>query len=259
MAHLDDRTMQKIVRNLGVLLAIAILPLLAAAQVAREVRQLEGVTEYVLPNGFGFLLMPDGSKPTTTVNRTYRVGSSQEGYGETGAAHLLEHMLFKGSATVADPKLAMSRRGARWNGTTGMDRTNYFASFQADPETFGWMIGWLAESMTRGILQGRDFDSGTTVVREELERRAASGFSEVEVGFARRAILSARAQALAQSASLAAVLANDLRHGHGMERYAKLDAAFQGLDAEAVNAALRRYLRTERMVEVTAGSFATRD
>ena len=58
---------------------------------------VEGITEYSLPNGLRFLLIPDPSKPTITVNITYLVGSRNEGYGETGMAHLLEHMLFKGT------------------------------------------------------------------------------------------------------------------------------------------------------------------
>ena len=56
---------------------------------------MEGITEYSLPNGLHVLLFPDASNPKVTVNMTYMVGSRHEGYGETGMAHLLEHMLFK--------------------------------------------------------------------------------------------------------------------------------------------------------------------
>ncbi len=162
--------MSKLTRMLGLILALAMTAHVAVAQTIREVRRLEGITEYALPNGFRLLLVPDESKPTTTVNLTYRVGSGREGYGETGAAHLLEHMMFKASATVSDPKLEMTRRGARWNGTTWVDRTNYFASFNTDPETLDWMIGWLAEAMTQAKIQKSDLDSEMTVVRNELER-----------------------------------------------------------------------------------------
>ena len=151
-------------------LALAVLPHRAEARSIREIRQVEGVTEYALPNGFGLLLLPDASKPTTTVNLTYRAGSSQEDYGETGAAHLLEHLLFKASATVPDPKAELTKRGARWNGSTGVDRTNYFASFAADAETLDWTIRWLAESMTQAKLSKSDLDSEMSVVRNELER-----------------------------------------------------------------------------------------
>lgn len=146
--------------------------LLAAAAHAqlKEVRQVEGVVEYALPNGLVVLVHADASKPTTTVNLVYGVGSKHEGHGETGAAHLLEHMLFKSSETVADPKLEMTRRGARWNGTTWNERTNYFAQFAADAETLDWMLGWLAEAMTRARLDARELETEMTVVRNELER-----------------------------------------------------------------------------------------
>ncbi|MGH8803815.1 MAG: M16 family metallopeptidase [Polaromonas sp.] len=136
----------------------------------KEIRRVEGITEYALPNGLTVLLAPDPSKPTTTVNLTYRVGSRHEGYGESGAAHLLEHLLFKATAHIADPKLELSRRGARWNGTTGFDRTNYFAQFASNDETQNWVVGWLAEAMTQAKVAKADLDTEMTVVRNELEQ-----------------------------------------------------------------------------------------
>src|SRR5262245_53593007 len=62
-----------------------------------KITTVEGITEYRLSNGLRVLLFPDASKQTITVNITYFVGSLHENYGETGMAHLLEHMLFKGS------------------------------------------------------------------------------------------------------------------------------------------------------------------
>ena len=67
------------------------------AKAPKKVVSIEGITEYRLDNGLKVLLFPDSSKPTVTVNVTYLVGSRHEGYGETGMAHLLEHMLFKGT------------------------------------------------------------------------------------------------------------------------------------------------------------------
>src|SRR5437868_9721110 len=63
----------------------------------KKITSVEGITEYQLGNGMKVLLFPDASKPTVTVNITYFVGSRHEGYGETGMAHLLEHMVFKGT------------------------------------------------------------------------------------------------------------------------------------------------------------------
>src|SRR5687767_11789324 len=152
-------------------LALCTLLLAASAHAQlKEVRQVEGVVEYVLPNGLTVLVHADASKPTTTVNLVYRVGSKHEGHGETGAAHLLEHMLFKASGTVSDPKQEMTRRGARWNGTTSSDRTNYFAQFATSAETLDWMLVWLAEAMTQARLDKRELDTEMTVVRNELER-----------------------------------------------------------------------------------------
>ena len=69
-----------------------------------KVVSIEGITEYRYPNGLRFLSYPDPSSPTVTVNMTVLVGSRHEGYGESGMAHLLEHMLFKGSKLYPDSK-----------------------------------------------------------------------------------------------------------------------------------------------------------
>src|SRR5881398_165709 len=83
----------------------------AYAQV-EKITSVEDITEYRLQtNGLRILLFPDLSKPTITVNITYLVGSRHENYGETGMAHLLEHMMFKG--TPRNPKIDQdfNRRG----------------------------------------------------------------------------------------------------------------------------------------------------
>ncbi len=97
-----------------------------------QITEVEGITEYVLEdNGLRILLFPDPSKPTITVNVTYLVGSRHEGYGETGMAHLLEHMVFKGTPDHPDIPQELTEHGARPNGTTWYDRTNYFETFSA--------------------------------------------------------------------------------------------------------------------------------
>ncbi|MFY0582454.1 M16 family metallopeptidase [Cystobacter fuscus] len=80
---------------------------------------VEGISEYRLDNGLRVLLFPDPTKSTVTLNITYFVGSRHEGYGETGMAHLLEHLLFKGTPTTPNVPQALTQRGARPNGTTG--------------------------------------------------------------------------------------------------------------------------------------------
>lgn len=130
---------------------------------------VEGVTEYRLNNGLQVLLYPDPSKPTVTVNVTYKVGSRHEGYGETGMAHLLEHLIFKGSKHYPSPEKEFSRRGFRNNATTSFDRTNYFSTFQATDDNLRWALGWKADAMTQSFIAKKDLDSEMTVVRNEYE------------------------------------------------------------------------------------------
>ena len=151
---------------------LAFAPLLATAQTKpplTPVTSVEGISEYRLPNGLQVLLVPDDSKPTTTVNVTYRVGSRHEGYGETGMAHLLEHLIFKGTPTTRNLFGEFGKRGLRANGSTSFDRTNYFASWSANDETLRWYLSWQADAMVNSLIARSDLDSEMTVVRNEME------------------------------------------------------------------------------------------
>lgn len=141
-----------------------------------HVTRVEGVTEYRMDNGLQILLAPDASKPNTTVNMTYRVGSRHENYGQTGMAHLLEHMLFRGTPTLPDALAEFSRRGLQANGTTSADRTNYYASFAADADTLDWYVRWQADVMVNAMISQEDLDAEMTVVRNEMERGENSPF-----------------------------------------------------------------------------------
>jgi zinc protease len=142
---------------------------------------VEGITQYNLANGLRVLLIPDDSKPTITVNITYLVGSRNENYGETGMAHLLEHLMFKGTPNhphVPDEMTAHgSGAGATLespnglsNGTTWFDRTNYYETFPASESNLGWAIELEADRMINSFISKKDLDSEMTVVRNELER-----------------------------------------------------------------------------------------
>jgi zinc protease len=135
----------------------------------RPVQSVEGITAYRLHNGLQLLLVPDDSKPTTTVNMTYRVGSRHENYGETGMAHLLEHLLFKGSRKNPQVWAEFTKRGLAANGSTWFDRTNYYASFAANPDNLRWYLGWQADAMVNSAIAKRDLDTEMTVVRNEME------------------------------------------------------------------------------------------
>jgi zinc protease len=145
-------------------------PTQAARPTAEKVTEVEGITEYHLPNGLRVLLFPDASKPTIVVNVTYLVGSRQENYGETGMAHLLEHMLFKGTPNHPDIARDFNSRGMRFNGTTSLDRTNYFELFQANDDNLDWALGMEADRMVHSFVAKKDLDTEMTVVRNEYER-----------------------------------------------------------------------------------------
>jgi len=130
---------------------------------------VEGITEYTLPNGLRVLLFPDPSKPTVTVNITYLVGSRHESYGETGMAHLLEHLVFKGTPCHPDIPQELTQHGANPNGTTWFDRTNYFETFTATEENLEWALDLEADRMTNSYVARSDLESEFTVVRNEFE------------------------------------------------------------------------------------------
>lgn len=142
------------------------------AQAAKltEIRSVEGITEYALNNGMQVLLFPDQSKDTITVNVTYNVGSKHENYGETGMAHLLEHLVFKGTPKHPNISKELTKYGARANGTTWLERTNYYETFKATDENLSWALGMEADRMVNSFIAQKDLDSEMTVVRNEFER-----------------------------------------------------------------------------------------
>jgi zinc protease len=149
-----------------VLFAVSTVP----AAGARKVASVEGVTEYRLDNGARVLLFPEPSRPTVTVNMTVLVGSRHEGYGETGMAHLLEHMVFKGTPTFPNVPKALRDHGASFNGTTNMDRTNYFETLPASDDNLEFAIRLEADRLVNSYVKREDLVSEMTVVRNEFER-----------------------------------------------------------------------------------------
>jgi zinc protease len=138
------------------------------------VKSLDGIEEYRLDgNGLTVLLVPDHSAPVVTFQVTYQVGSRNEVTGTTGATHLLEHLMFKGSENFNDPKgnsvkQYLERVGGQFNASTSFDRTNYFATVGRDS-----LEGYLAieaDRMRHLWLHEADRQSEMTVVRNEYER-----------------------------------------------------------------------------------------
>lgn len=151
----------------------AVLACTAVAQTlptgVKKVTSVEGITEYRLDNGLQVLLFPDPSKQKATVNITYLVGSRHEGYGETGMAHLLEHMLFLGSTKHPKPIEEFRAHGAQWNGTTWFDRTNYFETLPTGDENLKWALELEADRMVNSFVAKEALDKEMTVVRNEFE------------------------------------------------------------------------------------------
>ena len=159
--------------------AILALPIAACLSIAalsqtlprgvQKVTSVEGITEYSYPNGLRVLLFPDPSKPKVTVNITYLVGSRFEGYGETGMAHLLEHLMFLQTKTRSNIKKELVDHGADMNGTTGFDRTNYFETVNATDENLRWALELEADRMVNTKMEKAILDTEMTVVRNEFE------------------------------------------------------------------------------------------
>src|SRR5436305_4006793 len=141
----------------------------AASTAPQKVASVEGITEYRFENGLRVLLFPDPSRPKVTVNLTVFVGSRHEGYGETGMAHLLEHMVFKGTPTHPDIPGAMKERGAQFNGSTWVDRTNYFETLPASDDNLEFAIKLEADRMANSPIKAEDLATEFSVVRNEFE------------------------------------------------------------------------------------------
>ncbi len=195
--------------------------------------QVEGITEFRLDNGLRVLLVPDDSRPSTTVNITYLVGSRHEGYGESGMAHLLEHLLFKSSENYADITEEIARRGGRANGTTWYDRTNYFQTFPATDENLTWALSMEADRMINALLKEEDLASEMTVVRNEFEIGENNPFR----------ILMQRTAAVAHE-----------WHGYGRSTIgARTD--IENVPMERLRNFYRRYYQPDNAVLVVSGRF----
>ncbi|UGU14740.1 insulinase family protein [Sinomicrobium kalidii] len=149
----------------------------APAQVSdkfKKNKELGGIEEYEYqPNGLKILLLQDNSTPVVTVQVVYHVGSTNEVSGTTGATHLLEHLMFKGTpkfnkrkGTAIFPTL--QNVGARMNATTWYDRTNYYETIPSDQIELALEIE--ADRMRNSLLLEEDKASEMTVVRNEFER-----------------------------------------------------------------------------------------
>jgi len=201
----------------------------------KKVVTIEGITEYSLPNGTRFLLFPDPTAATVTINMTVLVGSRHEGYGETGMAHLLEHMLFKGSKGFpqADKALIAHGAGQSMNGTTWVDRTNYYESMPASDENLHFGIQFEADRLLNCFIRREDLAKEMTVVRNEFE----GGENDPE------AILTQRMKAIAFE-----------WHNYGKSTIGNR-ADIERVPIDKLQAFYRKYYRPDNIILIVAGKF----
>src|SRR5262245_10419962 len=170
----DKRRPRAMTRKVAVVTAILAFALIAVAQTlpqgVQKMSTMGGITEYDFPNGLKVLLYPDAAQPKITVNVTYLVGSRHEGYGETGMAHLLEHMNFIETTNGRKVKDELVAHGANWNGTTSDDRTNYYETFTASDDNLKWALSLETDRMVNVRFTKQILDTEMTVVRNEFER-----------------------------------------------------------------------------------------
>lgn len=221
------------------LLILALLNVAVLAQTAQmpagveRATSVEGITEYRLKNGLRVLIFPDQSKQTITVNITYLVGSKHENYGETGMAHLLEHLVFKGTPKHPDIPKELTEHGTRPNGSTWYDRTNYFETFAATEENLKWALDLESDRMVNSYIAKKDLDSEMTVVRNEYEMGENDPFG----------VLSDRVYATAY-----------LWHNYGKSTIGAR-ADIENVPIDRLQAFYRKYYQPDNAVLLVAGKF----
>jgi zinc protease len=184
------------------------------------------------------LLIPDRSKPIVTLNMTVFVGSRHEGYGEAGMAHLLEHMMFKGTNKYPNIPELLKQRGASFNGTTWLDRTNYYETLPATtPEqaadNLEFAIELESDRLINSSISPEHLASEMSVVRSEFERGENNS----------RRILSQRIMSLAFD-----------WHNYGHSTIGNL-SDIERMPAESLQRFYRKFYRPDNILVVVAGRF----
>ncbi|WP_296216687.1 M16 family metallopeptidase [Pseudomonas sp. UBA2684] len=153
------------------LLCCAVTPLMADIRVLERVSELDGVSEYRLANGLRAILAPDAKSTAVAFNMIYLTGSLADPQGQGGTAHLLEHLLFKGTAAMPGAQLVegLSQRGIKFNATTSFDRTRYMAFLAADAGKLNHLLALEADRMFNARFDQADLQAEVEVVLRELE------------------------------------------------------------------------------------------
>lgn len=203
------------------------------AEPPKKVATVEGVSEYRFENGARLLLFPEPSRPTISVNMTVLVGSRHEGYGEAGMAHLLEHLVFKGTPTFPNVPKALQDHGANFNGTTNSDRTNYFETLPAKDENLEFAMHLECDRLVNSFIRREDLISEFTVVRNEFERGENSP----------QAVLSQRVAAVAYE-----------WHNYGKSTIGNR-SDIERVPIDNLQAFYRKYYQPDNVVLIVTGQF----
>ncbi|MFB3154624.1 MAG: M16 family metallopeptidase, partial [Candidatus Acidiferrales bacterium] len=125
---------------------LVLVPLAQGVQAAEGGKSAQSIRlefeEFKLENGLRVILAEDHSAPTYSISVTYDVGSRNERPGRTGFAHLFEHMMFQGSEKVGKGEhfILIFNNGGGMNGTTNVDRTNYYETLPANQLDLGLFL-----------------------------------------------------------------------------------------------------------------------
>ena len=162
-------------RVLTTLMVAVMSALITAQTLPQGVRQgpsMAGITEYAFPNGLRVLLLARLRQQHDHRQR-HRTSSARatKAYGESGMAHLLEHLLFIKSTNDRNIKKELEDRGARWNGTTWYDRTNYYETVNASDENLRWALGLEAERMVNMRIEKALLDTGDDRCSQRVRAR----------------------------------------------------------------------------------------
>ena len=152
-----------------VVAALLAVPLFPTSATARA--YAERVSEAMLPNGLKLIMLEDHKAPVVVLQIWYRVGSRNEALGHTGLSHILEHVMFKGTDTVAPEEYSkiIQRNGGRTNAFTAQDATTYFAMLASD--RVGVVIDLEADRMNGLKLTDEQFLPERDVIMEERRLR----------------------------------------------------------------------------------------
>ena len=199
------------------------------------VTTVEGVSEYSMPNGLRVLLIPDSTRPNVTANVVYFVGSRNEGYGEAGMAHLLEHLLFRGSRRHPNMSAEQTARGSRRNGATTTDHTFYHETVAATDSLVDWMLDLQADRMVNAVISPSSLAAEITVARNELEQAESD-----PAGAVRRRLHAAAFRV------------------HAYQRPTEGTASdIQNVPIDRLRAFYRRYYQPDNAMLIVAGRFST--